>query len=512
MSGSRVVTAAEMREMDRVTIEDAGVAGVVLMETAGRATAEIARELADDDAGPIVILCGRGNNGGDGFVVARTMQQWGYEVLCLLASRREAVSGEALTQLDIADTLGVSIIETEGGLDEDAEMALASAGLVVDALLGTGLSSDVGGVMSELIDIVNDMEVPVLGVDVPSGICADTGRVLGCAMVCDVTVTFGCLKRGLTVYPGAGFAGDVIVADIGIPTDVMDHVAPAASLNDDLHPPYVPTRHAAVHKGLCGHVLVVGGAPGKSGAVLLAGMAALRSGAGLVTVLTDARCQAALEGRYPELMIEAGWTADSLGDIDAILDGKDAIVVGPGLPTSAVGRSVLAEVCVRGTPVVIDAGALTLLAERPELLADAAAVLTPHPGEAGRLLGTDGATVQRDRFAALAGLVEASRRVVVLKGARTLVGAPDGRIWINTTGNAGMATAGTGDVLAGIIGALLARGMRPAEAARVGVCIHGHAGDVAAAARGQESLIASDVIDGLASVLREPKEADLEEA
>ncbi len=507
MAGTPVLTAAEMREADRLAIEDAGIIGLVLMENAGRAVAERALELiAEQDDALVVVVCGRGNNGGDGFVAARHLAQRGIDVRCLVAARRSEVSRDGATQLEIADTLGIPITEVVGHVDEDVADLLAAADLIIDALFGVGLDRPILGLAAELIGHINESDAAVLAVDLPSGVHTDTGRVLGAAVVANATVTFAFPKRGLVVYPGAAYAGDIEVVDIGIPRAVVEHVAPLAELVDDLGPPFLPERALESHKGHYGHVLVLGGAPGKGGAALLAGTAALRAGAGLVTVGTHARCQASLEGRQPELMVEAAYDDGSvdLEVLGRLLDAADVVVVGPGLPTGAVGREVLAQVLERGeVPVVLDAGGLDIASRAPELFRSRASplVITPHPGEAGRLLGTDASAVQADRFAALGALVERSMAITVLKGARTLIGDPEGRVAILTNGNPGMATAGTGDVLAGLVGAFLARELEPFDAVRAAAFVHAEAGDRAAAVLGQDSVIASDLLGALPGVL-----------
>lgn len=507
MAGTPVLTAAEMREAERLAIDDAGILGLVLMENAGRAVADRAAALLDGEQDAlIVVVCGRGNNGGDGLVAARHLAQQRYDVRCLLVGQRSEVKGDALRQLDIADALGVPVVEVSGHVDVDCAELLAAADLIIDALFGIGLDRPVTGLAAEVIAHINDAGAPVLAVDLPSGIHSDTGRIMGAAVVANTTVTFAYPKRGLVVYPGAGYAGSVEIADIGIPDAVVEHVGAPAELVDDLEAPFLPERAAESHKGHYGHIVVLGGAPGKAGAALLAGTAALRGGAGLVSIGTHARCQASLEGRQPELMVEAAYN-DTHVDVEALgrlLDAADVVVLGPGLPTGAVGRDVVERVLDRGeVPVVLDAGALDVVSRAPELLRSRASplVLTPHPGEAARLLGTDSAVVQADRFAAVAELVDRSMAITVLKGARSLVADPEGRLAILPNGNPGMATAGTGDVLAGLVGAFLARELEPFEAVRAAAFVHAAAGDRAAAVLGVDSLLASDVLAALPAVL-----------
>jgi NAD(P)H-hydrate epimerase len=346
----------------------------------------------------------------------------------------------------------------------------------------------------------------VISVDLPSGIHADTGAVLSEAVIADVTVTFALQKRGLIASPGSEHAGGVVTVDIGIPPEVIDHVAPAAFLSDDMQAPFLPARLPNSHKGTFGHVLVIGGSPGRGGATLLAGMAALRSGAGLVSVLSDARCQPALEGRYPELMVDAGWSpaAVSSEKIAAALSEKSVVIVGPGLAVDSDGWCVLEAVLKNVTcPLVLDAGALSLIAQHPDCLRELAVdyVLTPHPGEAARLLGTSSGAIQANRFDAAQQLQRLTGGVVVLKGARTLTVDQDAQLYVNQTGNVGLATAGTGDVLCGIIAAFLARGLPLADGSRAAVHVHGEAGDRVVARLGQESLIASDLLEAIPGVL-----------
>jgi NAD(P)H-hydrate epimerase len=503
-----VVTAAEMREMDRITIEDAGISGLVLMENAGRSVAKAVAELHEQTSGGhVCILCGKGNNGGDGFVAARYLSQWGIEVGCILVASRDQVTGDALTQLDTVDTLGIEVVEAAEGLDavEGAVDLIETAAVCVDALLGTGLQSDVRAPVASVIEQLNQSPCRVVAVDVPSGVCSDTGQVLGNAVRADMTVTFALYKRGLLVYPGAELAGEIIVTDIGIPNDVIDHIRPNTYLID-LETPIFAARPPDSHKGHYGHVLIVGGSAGKGGATLLAGLAALRCGSGLVTVLTDSHCQASLEGCVPELMIETGWTPTHVepDKIRAAMDGKTAVVVGPGLDPDDIGLSVLTEILRDGSiPTVIDATGLALLAKNPGLLGEGSPplILTPHPGEAGQLLASSSTDVQNNRFEAIASLTGQYNAHIILKGAHTLVGGLDHSIHINTTGNPGMASAGTGDVLAGMVGSFVGRGIPLLEAAITATHLHGLAGDFAAQELGEESVIASDIIDVLPSLL-----------
>ncbi|MBT9558973.1 MAG: NAD(P)H-hydrate dehydratase [Myxococcales bacterium] len=512
-----VVTADEMREADRLTIEEAGIPALVLVENAGRAVADATFELLQvegDSPGLVAIVCGRGNNGSDGFAAARHLWLRGVRVTCVLLGTKEGLRPEVRAQLDMAQVLGVTVLEVAAphpspsdAIEASVETAIETATVLVDALFGVGLDRPVSGLAAELIALLNRQGAPIVAVDIPSGLDATTGQGLGEPVHATVTVTMAAPKRGLVVHPGANYAGRLIVADIGIPDAVIDHLGPRVALIDDLGGALRARRPADCHKGQMGHVLVIGGAPGKGGAVLLAGAAALRFGAGLVTIATHADCQGRLEGLQPELMVEAGYDDVGLRDdvMARLIVAADSVVIGPGMPTGPVGVALVALALSRSDlPVVLDAGALTVLAAHPAMLATRARplVLTPHPGEAARLLGRTTADIADDRFGALDALIHASMAIVVLKGAATLVGEPEGRIAVCTRGNPGMATAGTGDVLAGMIACSLHHEPDPFDAVRIATWAHATAGDLAAADVGEESLIASDLIARLGRVLR----------
>lgn len=517
-----LVTAAEIREMDRQTIEDLGLPGVVLMENAGRATAAVVlREVAATAAGragrrAVAILCGGGNNGGDGFVVARHLHQAGVPCAVYLTKDPAELKGDAAVNLAVLQRLPVPLVRVpdEATVRERAH-DLRTAPVVVDALLGTGLNSEVKGVPRALIETANAGLGRRVAIDIPSGIRADDGAVLGAAFRADVTVTFAAAKLGLLLHPGAEYAGAVEVVDIGIPPQVVAAVAPKADritwreVTEVLAP-----RPRTGHKGTFGHCLVIAGAPGKGGAALLAGRGALVAGAGLVTVATDRVVRGHLEGREPALMIE--WLRDSAetdtdrARLEGLLARRQTVVVGPGLGDSPATEGLVLDVVrIAEVPIVIDADGLNVLARHPGALARATApvVLTPHPGEMGRLLGCSAAAVQSDRVGAARRLAAREDAVVVLKGARTLVATPDGLVGVNTTGNPGLGSAGTGDVLAGLLGGLLAQGLSPAAAARAAVQVHGAAGDLAAETTGERGLTADAVLAALPRVLGQAERA-----
>jgi NAD(P)H-hydrate epimerase len=509
----RLCSAAEMRAIDRAAIEGHGVPGMALMERAGAAVARTARALLAPE-GRAVVVCGGGNNGGDGWVAARLLREAGRDarVVALVAPAR--LAGDAARACAAAVDAGVAY----GVLDEAAALSAVAAGpgdVVVDAVFGTGLSRAPEGVFAAAIERVNALRAGgarVLAVDVPSGLSADTGHPLGVCVRADATVTFALQKRGLVLYPGAELAGEVAVAEIGIPPAAASSVPVTCELlcaRDALA--LVPPRRRDAHKGDAGRVLVIAGSPGKTGAAHLALAGALRGGAGLVTLAARAAVLPfALAGR-PEAMSFAleGHGPLAAADRPALLDaarGVDAIVAGPGIPrgpgTARLLRDVLAHA---PTPAVLDADALNALADEPALLGNwpSPVVLTPHPGEMARMCGISIAEVQADRIEVARSRAEAWGCTVVLKGARTVVASPGRPASVVATGNPGLATGGTGDVLAGLVGALLAGGLEPHDAARVAAWVHGRAGDLAAEVHGERGLVASDVAERIGGVWAE---------
>ena len=508
MSAMRpVVTAIEMRALDRATIDEIGLPGAVLMETAGRAVAAAAAEHAA--GGHVAVVCGPGNNGGDGFVAARVLRERGADAAVYLACAREAVRGDARLHLDALERSGGVVFDVSGAAHlEEHAAAIAGAAVIVDALFGTGVTRPIEGHAAAVIARINQAPGVVVAADLPSGIDADTGAVLGVAVEADVTVTMGALKVGLASAPGFVLAGEVRVAEIGIPRALIVAQGARAGLveADDLRA-IAPRPAPMDHKGSRGHVLVVGGSPGRRGAARLSANAALRAGAGLVTL---AGAGSGEIGAADPVMTAS---CDDPGALAALAEGKDAIVIGPGMARGDAGRALVDAALAAGVPVVLDADALNHLAggtgsghlglERVAA-ATAPAVLTPHPGEAARLLGVATAAIEADRLAAVRRLAAASRAVVVLKGARTVVcdgTLGDEFVSINPTGGPALATGGTGDVLAGAIGALLAQGVAAADAARLAVWVHGVAGELAGEALGNRAATATDVTDRLGLAL-----------
>lgn len=508
----RVVTAAEMRELDRQTIDEVGIPGPVLMETAGRAVAYAAFALLERRRGArVTIACGRGNNGGDGFVAGRYLLNLGAAPECLLLANRTDITGDALVHLLAAERAGVPIRELGPDGGGCLALAVSSSDLTVDALLGTGLKGEVREPFRSGIESMNRLARQVMAVDVPSGLDADTGAVLGQAVRATATVTFGLPKVGLLQYPGAALCGKVMVADIGIPASLSAPRHGGLRLaTPDWVAELVPRREPDAHKGDAGRVMVAGGSTGLTGAPAMAARAAARMGAGLVHVAVPASLHATMEGLVLEPM-SVPLAEDGCGTLGREAAGQvleamrarpcHVVAVGPGLGRHpGAVEFVSALVSSSPFPVVLDADALWALARAGDMATEPAAplVLTPHPGELSHLLGESVADIQRDRVAAARGAAQRFRAIVVLKGARTVTAHPDGSAVINPTGNPGMASGGMGDVLTGAVAGLVAQGIPLLEAAVAGVYVHGLAADLVAGDRGCEAgLLASDVIEAL---------------
>ena len=473
--------AEQVRELDRIAIEERGIPGAVLMERAGSAAFGILRERWPQ-ARRITLLCGIGNNGGDGFVAARRAREAGLDVRVLQLGDAARLHGDALSAAHALQAAGVDIHSWKNQRLDDADV-------VVDALFGTGLEREVSGVWREAIEAVNASAAPVLALDIPSGLHADSGAALGAAVRADLTVTFIGLKQGLFTGAGPDHCGAVVFDDLQVPVDIYARVTPSAVRigHADLVAALRP-RPRTAHKGRYGHVLVIGGEHGMAGAARLAAEAAARVGAGLVSVATRAAHAAAITAARPELMCHGVEEARAL---QPLLRRANVVAVGPGLGQGDWGRALLAAALDSRLPLVVDADALNLLA------LDACArgdwILTPHPGEAARLLKCSAAQVQADRFAAVHALAQRYNGVCVLKGAGTLVYDGTGPVALCDAGNPGMASGGMGDLLSGVIAGLIAQGLPLKSAAQTGVYLHAAAGDQAAAA-GERGTLASDLL------------------
>jgi len=504
------VTAAEMRALDRWTIEH-GTPGHVLMERAGAGATQVLRERLRRPRAPVVIVAGRGNNGGDGFVIARHLKRAHIPVEVWLLGRPEEVRGDAARALAAwKRARGVTHVLADADLGR-VRARLTRAAVVVDALFGTGLNAPVEGLAAAVVEAINASDAPVFAVDIASGLSADTGMPLGAAVRATVTATFALPKIGQLVYPGVEHTGLLAVVDIGIPPEAVAAVNPRASLLEaEELGALLPPRRRDANKGTYGHVLVIATSRGKTGAGVLATEGAARAGAGLTTLAVPATLQPILEARVLEAMTAAlpdtGDGAAAAGDERAfaeLLAGRSVVVCGPGLGQAPPTRAFVAEVVRRTTaPLVLDADGLNSVAGTTLLSQRAGpTVLTPHPGEMARLVGSDVPAVQRDRIGAARTLARTSGAVVVLKGAHTVVASPDGGVAISPTGNPGMASGGTGDVLAGVVGGFIAQGLTLFDAAALGVFVHGAAADAVAARQGEVGLLARDIIAELPATI-----------
>ena len=479
-------TPAQVRELDRRAIEDHGIPGGVLMARAGR-SAWRHLCLRFPDIRRLLVLCGGGNNGGDGYVIARLAAEAGLAVdLCPLVDPQR-LGGNAREAADAALALMAPVASPRAAIGE--------ADAVVDAMLGTGIDRPVTGTMATVIDALNAQCAPVMSIDVPSGLNARTGRVMGTAVCAAITPTFIGLKQGLLTGDAADFVGELVFDDLQVPVAIHDGIEPssmrlsAAALAGGLS-----ARARTTHKGDCGHVRVVGGDHGMGGAVRMAGEAAARVGAGRVSIATRPAHVAAVLAARPELMVHG---MDDAAALDAVLAGTDTLAIGPGLGQSAWGAGLFERALSHAGPMVVDADALNRLAGSGMRREDW--VLTPHPGEAARLLETTTRAIVDDRFAAADAIAERYGGVVVLKGTGTLIADGRRRV-ICTEGNPGMASAGMGDVLTGVIAGLRAQGLGAFDAACLGVQAHARSAD-RAACQGERGLLAGDLVDGLRAVV-----------
>ncbi len=514
---SLVLTAAQMRAVDRAAMVDLGLPGIVLMENAGRGVVDLINRHMPLGPGLVVtVVCGAGQNGGDGFVIARHLANQGARVTVLLAAAATRISGDAAVFAGVVNQLkAIPQVDLSGETTVTRWVReLAGSAVIVDALFGTGLRADVTGAAAAAIVAMNQTPALRVAVDIPSGLDADTGVAPGVAVAADITATMGCRKLGL-VLDAAARVGQVVVVDLGVSIDGLAAAARAVGpLCHWLEPAAVgkllPRRASTAHKGSAGHLLLIAGSPGKTGAAVLAARAALRGGAGLVTVASTGAGQVALDAKLVEAMSAAyavgdDAEADSFGRLADLAGGMRAVAIGPGIPTGPAMKGLVARlVADLPRPMVVDADALNLLGGAAAAVlrgAPAARVLTPHPGEMGRLLGMATAEVQRDRLGCARRLAAEANAVVVLKGARTVIATPDGTAYINPAATAALATGGSGDVLTGLVGALLVQGLAAVDAACAAVFVHGQAAESAIATLGTQHLIAGDLPEGVARVL-----------
>jgi len=508
----KLVAAEQMRSLDRAAIGEGGIPSLDLMEMAGSSVADaVVRIMPSSDGGRIFVVAGKGNNGGDGLVAARNLALRGYDVDVAILADSNSLSVDARANFERLSETNVRVvfIDDESKL-HDVVSKSSDVKIIIDAILGTGIKNDVRGLSASAIDIINAGSKRVVSADMPSGISSDTGMAMGRAVKATVTVTFGLPKIGLFVGDGPAHAGRIIVADIGIPKEYVNAVDAKYEMIDDIMVKrHFRPRRADGHKGNYGHVVVFAGSRGHLGAGYLACMASLKFGSGLATYCLPKSTFAKFDTRYPEIMCDAiedsesgEFVSSSLEEALAILNKKSAAVIGPAIGTSDETRRFLNGFVERASiPLVIDADGLNLLNISSFNTYGKVRILTPHPGEMSRLMEKSTREIQSSRFESANKLARDTGAIVVLKGRGTVVASPDGRLAVNPTGNAGMATAGMGDALSGMIASLLGQGITAFEAACAAVYVHGLAGDVAADKIGERPLITSDVITCMSDVV-----------
>ena len=508
----RLVTGAEMSAVDRRTIDEHGVPGIELMERAGRRVVETIQERWEGLEGlAVAVVCGKGNNGGDGFVIARLLRNRGVAVRTYLAAPRDALTSEAAHHCGLLEGAGISVDPVPG---TSAREEFARADIVIDALLGTGLKGPVRSEHTGVIEAMNSAARPIVAVDLPSGLEADTGKVNGPCVRAAVTVTFGLPKIGQLFYPGRAYCGHLELVDIGFPSEAIEAGVQGSTylLTEAGTASLIPRRSPQAHKGSCGSALVIAGSEGMTGAAALAADAALAVGAGRVSLGIPASLNDILEAKLTEVMTRPlpevrkrrCLSLRAAGDIERLAEGADCLAVGPGLgtyrETVTLVRRLVASL---DLPMVIDADGLNAFVGNTALLKESPnpLVLTPHLGEFARLTGTDKGDLgdrpveHAQRFAREFSLT------LILKGAPTMIACPDGSVFVNPTGNAGMATAGAGDVLTGAVAGLMAQGLSGGDAACAGVFVHGRAGDLARDRLGEWGMKAGDIDRCLAEAI-----------
>jgi NAD(P)H-hydrate epimerase len=512
----KVVTAEQMQQLDQRAIEDFGIPGIVLMENAGRGSAEfILQKYPHLHRSVVAIVAGKGNNGGDGFVIARYLVNQGISVKIYLLADPKVLRGDAETNYQIFLRMKGEVISIPSLTQyQKVKRDLEKVDLIIDGIFGTGLDAEVRGYYREVIEHLNKLQKPTVAIDIPSGLDANTGKPLGTAIRATLTLTFGLPKVGLLIPPGTEYVGELKVIDISIPRRLIEgeriqtHLLEEGEVRKGLAIP----RHQDSHKGDYGHLLVLAGSVGKTGAAAMACEAALRMGAGLVTLGIPKSLNPIMEVKLTEVMTEPlpETAKQTLGlrafnAIVRLCENKKAVVIGPGIGTFKETQTlVLKLIRTLDLPIVLDADGLTALAGSLKSLPSMKRplILTPHPGEMGRLVGLTSRQVLEDRIGLSRSFSQSHRVYLVLKGYRTLIATPQGEVFINPTGNPGMASGGTGDVLTGMIGGLICQGIDPLPSLQMAVYLHGLAGDRVVLEKGEQSLVATDLIHQIPAVLR----------
>jgi len=483
-----IYTAAQVKELDRYASESFSISGNVLIERAGEAAFQLLLSQWPNSK-RLLVLCGTGNNAGDGFVIARLAAEQEINVQVMQVGDINKLHGDALAAQQ--RLLGSGVVPHTYSTTQDLE--LSRYDVIIDAMLGTGVHGNVDGNYAEVINVLNSADTPVFSIDIPSGLNADTGMPQGLAVKANLTITYVGIKQGLITGDGPEYSGKVVFNDLKLPKALYDMCSPAGyQLDYEKLTRLLPRRLRNAHKGDFGHVVLIGGAPGMPGAIRLAGEAAARSGAGRVTIVTHPEHAATLNTSRPELIC---YGVEQVEEIFPLLALASVIGIGPGLGQSKWAQDLLVVAIESGLPLVVDADALNLLAESNQVYDNW--ILTPHPGEAGRLLGKSSSEIQRDRFSSVKEISEQFGGIAVLKGLGTLIKSKEGLPSVCPYGNPGMATGGMGDVLTGIIVGLIAQGLSNLQATELGVAIHSKASDEAAKVLGERGMLASDLMSGI---------------
>jgi NAD(P)H-hydrate epimerase len=512
----KVATAEQMQELDRKAIEIYRIPGIVLMENAGRGAAEVIYNAFPDlQKKRIAIVAGKGNNGGDGFVIGRHLLNKGIPIKVFLLTESKSLRGDAETNYQIFSRMKGEVISIPSSKDyQKVKKDLEKFDLLIDGIFGTGLDAEVRGYYREVIDHLNTLKKPIVAIDIPSGLAANTGKPLGTAIRASLTITFGLPKVGHLISPGIDYVGEVKVIDIGIPKSLVDeekiqtHLLEEEEIRKWLSVP----RRLDTHKGDYGHLLVIAGSVGKTGAAAMACEAALRMGAGLVTLAIPKSLNAIMEMKLTEVMTEPlpetpkqTLSLRAFNSLLRLCEKKRSVIIGPGIGTFKETQSLILKLIkTLDIPIILDADGLTALSTQPKTLpaANRSLILTPHPGEMARLINSTAKEVQEDRIGVSRKFSQSNHVHLVLKGFRTLIATPKGEVFINPTGNPGMASGGTGDVLTGMIGGLICQGFDILTSLQISVYLHGLAGDNVAQEMGEKSLVATDIIERIPALLQ----------
>ncbi len=513
----KVATAEEMQELDRKAIETYRIPGIVLMENAGRGAADvISNSFPEIHKKKIAIIAGKGNNGGDGFVIARYLLNQGIYVRVYLLTDPKGLRGDAETNFSIFHRMKGEVISVPSSKDYiKVKRDLEKFDILVDGIFGTGLDAEVRGYYREVIDHLNTLQRPIVAIDIPSGLDANTGKPLGTAIRASLTITFGLPKIGHLIPPGLDYVGKKVkVIDIGIPKRLVEEEKIPTYLleKEEIQKCLSIPRNPDTHKGDYGHLLVIAGSVGKTGAAAMACQAALRMGAGLVTLAIPKSLNAILEMKLTEVMTEPlpetpkqTLSLRAFSAIVRLCENKRAVIIGPGLGTLKETQSLILKLIrTLDLPIILDADGLTALATQPKTLPikNRSLVLTPHPGEMARLIRSQVKEVLEDRVGLSRNFSQSQHVHLILKGHPTLITTPKGEVYINPTGNPGMASGGTGDVLTGMIGGLVCQGFDILSSLQIAVYLHGMAGDEGAQEMGEKSLIATDIIEKIPTLLK----------